>query len=310
MSNLADYIIVAGLPGSGKTRLAQQLKEKYEAVVLASDDYKHIETDADGNEVRITDYERMKDDAVELLEKETPVIVQASCLTEKRRRFLLRGISSFRHKKTCYLTLRSYAACMRDLEERGSSISLTLQDGFYRSFEAPYYCEGWDDIFVIYPDDDATSKGSPEGYYERFMNYDQDTPYHQETLGEHMKMTGDHLLPTNDPELIAAGYLHDIGKPFSRTYTDAKGRKTEAAHYFGHAGIGAYESLFFDMGDLDKLRIAWLISQHMKPLEWRRSGSKSGAEKARKRWGEDLWHEIQLLAEADDASKISSIKTG
>ena len=305
---MADYIIIAGLPGSGKTRLAQRLKEKYDAVVLASDDYKRIETGPDGSETRITDYEQMKKDADAMLEKETSVIVQASCLTEKRRRFLLRDISSFRHKKNCYLTLRSYSACMRELEEKDSKIALTLLDNMYRSFEAPYFCEGWDDIFVLYPDEDGTSKGSPDGYYKNFMDYGQDNPYHLETLGEHMKMTGDQLLPTNDPELITAGYLHDIGKPFSRTYADAKGKQTPVAHYFGHAGIGAYESMFFDMGGLDKLRVAWLISHHMKQLEWRRSGSKSGPEKARKRWGEDLWHEIQLLAAADDASKISSFQ--
>ena len=303
---MANYIIIAGLPGSGKTSLAHQLEIRYEAVFLTSDSYKHTETGKDGEQIIVTDYEQMKKDADDLLEKETSVVLMASNLTEKRRRFLLKDVSGFRHKRICYLTLREYSACMRELEERGSTIALTLQDSLYRSFETPYYCECWDEIHLVYPDRNETSKGKSEGYYRNFLNYNQDNPHHLESLGEHLKMTGDKLLSTGDPELITAGYLHDIGKPFARTYGEPGEDGVRIAHYFGHAGIGAYESLFFDMEGLDKLRISGLISQHMKPLDGRRSGSKNGAEKAKRRWGEDLFYEVKLLSEADESSKIKS----
>ena len=99
-----------------------------------------------------------------------------------------------------------------------------------------------------------------------------------------------------------AGYLHDCGKPFTKTFINLKGEKTEIAHYYNHNNSGAYDSLFFRYPDsVDRLDVSVLINLHMMPYFWEKDkehGEKT-RQKYQKLWGNELYNNVMKLHEAD-----------
>ena len=65
---------------------------------------------------------------------------------------------------------------------------------------------------------------------------------------------------------------HDIGKPYTKTFYDKKGKFGENAHYYNHENVSAYlymvsraeESGYENRENIyNDLFIAWLINNHM-----------------------------------------------
>ena len=78
----------------------------------------------------------------------------------------------------------------------------------------------------------------------------------------------DMVKENNVQELIIYNTLkyHDIGKYYCKTFVDAKGIKSNIAHYCNHENVGAYYILTSNITNSDYalLIIAWLINNHMK----------------------------------------------
>ena len=296
------FVMMVGLPGSGKTFQANQLKEEYGAVLLNSDDLRaRFGVSKDDQTVTKQVFEYMASETKRLVESGKNVIYDATNISAKRRHTL---ISSLNCRKICCLVMRSYENCRKALKGRDHFVPEYALERMYKSFDTPYYCEGWDEIRVIYTDGDG-ERIDPEGFANQFLDYDQHNPYHNETLGEHLVRTSERLKETGNCDLIMAGYLHDIGKPFCKTFFNMKGEKSENAHYYGHESVGAYEVMFFNLDGLDKLHISWLVSNHMLPHSWERNDSVKSIRKCRRQWGEKLYSEIVLLGKADDESKTA-----
>ena len=136
----------------------------------------------------------------------------------------------------------------------------------------------------------------------------QENPYHSETLGDHMLMAeayaGHHGFPY---EVIEAALYHDIGKVRTKTFRDKKGNPSEIAHYYSHEFVGTYMYLVKALYDgLFKddviLHVAFLIANHMRPLNaWKTS--EDARQKDKTVFGEKLFHELEMLSEADENGK-------
>ena len=82
-----------------------------------------------------------------------------------------------------------------------------------------------------------------------FYDIPHDNPHHKVDVRTHALLTQDYVLNsfTNSKLmslydkflLLDTAYLHDIGKPLTKTFLDKKGNQTEIAHYYNHANIGA-----------------------------------------------------------------------
>lgn len=88
-------------------------------------------------------------------------------------------------------------------------------------------------------------------------------PFHGETVWEHALLTGD-ALSARDPLLRLAGYLHDVGKPFSVTIAD--GRTSFAGHEEKGAEKAGVELGLLKFSHLEREHVVNLIRHHMRDL--------------------------------------------
>lgn len=115
-------------------------------------------------------------------------------------------------------------------------------------------------------------------------------PHHPAGVKEHMLLAEEYVSHNSIGNknlydsllLLNSTYLHDIGKPLTKCYRDLKGNKTEIAHYWNHANIGAVISLCMpvpvEVEEFEKRfkwERAWLICHHMDfynyPATWTNS---------------------------------------
>jgi hypothetical protein len=170
----------------------------------------------------------------------------------------------------------------------------------YMNWSTPWYFEGWDEIKLSH---DSTLDAYFGSEVLKYNNFKQHNHHHNLTLGEHLSRTATYIKEKvpNNYDLLCAGYLHDIGKPFTKTFKDTKGRETEEAHYYQHHCVGAYDSLGMDMLQISgdrKIKVSVLISYHMYPYFWRKNPKME--QKYKTLWGKEFYDEICLLHEADE----------
>ena len=300
------FIMMCGLPASGKSTYAKELAETYNANIHSSDDIRQ-ELSGDINNQNINElvfkilHNRIKED----LKSGKNCIYDATNISYKRRMAFLNELNKIPCKKICYLIATHYAECIYNNSNRERKVPEEVIERMYRHFDIPWYYEGWDKIEIVYRRDRLIYYGRPRDFYINTINFNQDNSHHTLTLGEHCKEVWRELAEAvgeENDELIYAGLLHDCGKPFCKTFTNGKGEITKQAHYYDHEKVGAYDALFYDVSswlEIGSLKIAILIRWHMQPYFWERDNNEKLHNKYRKLWGEDLYSDIMKLHEAD-----------
>ncbi len=306
--------MLVGIPGSGKTTLAQSLlkeaKEKGEDLIWLSSDEIREELFGSASEQKNPSlvFNTMAKRTYEALGKKKSVIYDATNLNSKRRRGFLSTLGKYSCKKECLIMATPYEECLKRNEGRDREVPFYAMERMYKSFQMPYMSEGRDAIGLVYTDGGKGSFGSPKAFADSLMEYCQDNPHHRESLGDHLKGVAGYLIDqgytTKDTNLYVAGLLHDCGKPYTKGFFNSKGLPSDIAHYYSHESVGAYDSLFFDYGEkteADVLEIAAIISNHMYPFQWDKS---STFEKQKHLLGPHLYDQVMKLHEADEASSI------
>ncbi len=303
--------MLAGLPGCGKTTLTEKLKRESdrETIVISSDKireefYGSEDVQGDSQEV----FAEMSRRTVAALKEGKDVVYDACNINSKRRKAFLSTLTKFSCEKICVICATPYQECQKRNSQRKRVVPEEAIRRMYMQWNTPCYYEGWDQIQIYFAEGAKGLLGTPEAFVEKLIDYQQDTPYHLETLGVHMKRAYEYLLEKNacekDSNLAIAALIHDCGKPFTKVFSDSKGNATEIAHYYQHQCTGAYDAMFFDFGDKtteDVLEIAALIFLHMIPFNWKEEKT---AEKSRKLWGDKLYQKVCLLHEADEAACV------
>lgn len=302
------FYMLAGLPDSGKSYLAERLAEKG-AVWISSDAVRkelYGSESVQGNTEDI--FGTMKSRTIKALRAGQDVVYDACNINSKKRTAFLNDIRKLPCWKVCVICAVPYEMCLKRNTERDRHVPAYAIIRMYKSWHTPAYYEGWDEIRISYAEGARGCAGTPEEYVQGLMDYPQETPYHQETLGIHMQDVRDRLVSEGvcgaDSNLAAAALIHDCGKPFTKTFSDKKGGKSDAAHFYGHENTGAYDSLFFripgkDAGDM--LEISILVMLHMRPFSWR-DEEKNDKQKAL--WGGSLYEKVLALHRADKASAV------
>lgn len=215
----------------------------------------------------------------------------------------LRTLRDIPCKRTCIVVIATPEDIKERMKHRERKVPMDVVHKQMCQFQCPNYYEGWHKITIRY-----TSRGSDafdscmKLLQEAHMPHDN----HHHTLDIH-----DHMLAArgymernpkakDDDEWVA--YIHDWGKPRVKAFANAKGEKTEEAHYYGHQNYGAYYSLLFDSCfltptflDLDN---ACLVQWHME--HYIRYGQT--LEKFYEMIGPELTRRLKLLEEADKAA--------
>lgn len=304
MKDKTKFIMMCGLPASGKSTHAKVLARVEDAVIHSSDE---IRKELFGDESVQTDnskvfevlHKRVKED----LKNGESVIYDATNIAYKRRMAFLREIDRIDVEKICYFVATSYENCLRNDKLRDRKVGEEVIKRMYKNFWIPQLYEGWDDIKILWD-------YKPEDYIlkERLLalvDYEQDSPHHSLTLDKHLNRTRNSLILTiikkfwfkDASVLIFSAKLHDIGKPFTREFNKEKGHST----YYQHHLVGGYQSLFlarekFNYSDKFALEVAKYVQWHMYPYSIQQESTKN---KMVKLVGENFFNKLMALHTAD-----------
>lgn len=283
-------IIMCGLPGSGKTTYANIFTANRDVTHLSSDSirkelYGDESIQGDCTEV----FSLMNSKTLDLLNQGSDVIYDATNLTRKSRKATLDICPTFVRKECC-IVWDDIEECIRKDSQRDRTVGKEVIDRMAKSFQAPYYDEGFEHIAVIQP-----PRHSVETYIaaqREKMSIPHDNPHHTRDVLYHCFGACQYVIEHTgryDEDLSMAAMYHDVGKPYTKTFTNSKGEPCEEAHYYGHQSVGAWISYGITT-PYNSVHLAWLISTHMDPFL---------STKYYRRLPDYLRKQVDLLYEAD-----------
>lgn len=303
---MATLIVLIGLPGSGKSTVAQNLQQRENAVIHSSDKLRE-ELFGDVNECNKNDelftelHKRIKQD---LLSGKN-VIYDATNVSRKKRKAFLDNFKKINCYKECYLIATPYEQCLIQNNQRERKVPEYVIKNMYKNFFIPQFYEGWNKINIEWNTDREYDVHELFNRENGLNEINQDNPHHTLTIGKHCEMCSDLISKqTNNQYLIQAGYLHDIGKAFTKEFKNGKGEVTETATYYQHHLVSAYDSMFYlknmDYADYEIIHICNYIQWHMQPFFIE-------TEKAREKFislvGKAFYNDLMILHECDKRAK-------
>lgn len=298
------YIMV-GCPYSGKSTYAKELSEESGAVIISSDRVRaQLFGDAECQKEPAKVFQVVRQKMHEQLKAGKDVIIDSTAMTRKARRPFMEELKQY---KDIDITAIVCAVCLEELKirqkKRPRFVPWAVIMKQLKQFEFPLYGEGFDDIWIVGID------SAP-----RFLNKDlvraldipHDTKWHKESIGDHMLKSYSHSVYAHYPWVVSrAAQYHDIGKIYTKEFKDRKGEKTEDAHFFGHAGVGAY--LYAAerwQQEEDTIEVCQLISYHM---IWAYMDQK-GLDKIHRLMGDELWKKLEQLHDCDEHGRDSDLE--
>ena len=302
---MAEFIMLVGLPASGKSTYAEGLKEQGYSIhscdVIREEITGDINSQDRNADVFSILHKRIKND----LTSGISCVYDATNIDRKRRKAFLDEIRKFECTKKCILFTIPVEVCKDRNQNRERKVPDEVYDKMLKKFWVPYYYEGWDEIKIqSIPEADCFD-------YESMKGFSQENPHHRFDLFEHcittQKYACDHDFCSN---VQTAAKYHDIGKLYTKTFVDAKGNESDTAHFYGHEGYSTYMFLTHSLTGMDVkqkdeideiLYIAALINWHMRPhTAWKMS--EKSKQKDHKLLGNDMFDNILSLHEADLAA--------
>ena len=323
-------IVTVGLPASGKTSWVKEFIEdnKDKIIDVISSDkireevFKNIDDQNHNNEV----FDIMKRRTKESLSQGHVAVYEATNISSKRRRALLKELKRYYDKAICLFKYKNLLNCLVDNENRKKRVPSDIINRMYRNFEIPHKNEGFDEIIVDF--DKKTnlylgnkSKGgigflkdellAIETYddYKKLLcqlglnqciDMPQDSKWHTLSLSRHMYFCFRAVREYHwhDINLVIASMLHDISKPKVRTEDEDQ----KYAHYYGHENASAYDVIdillrYIKIDTEDILEIAWLIGNHM------RIKKNENIDKLVEKIEYDNYVKLQILDNADNSAR-------
>lgn len=304
------FYMMVGIPGSGKSHLAEELGVKvYSSDKLREELWGNESVQGDNNEIFTELYRRIKDS----LKKGESCVLDATNIKASKRTHFLKEIKSIECEKICIMAAVDLNVCLKRNEERPRHVPYEVIKRMYLSLDIPQYREGWDKIIIK-----RTLDNNNEYDIFKFIDYletvNHDNPHHLLTIGGHIQAVVKHIIDNYTltfagdihrlERLITAAMYHDIGKSFTKSFYNGKGEKTEIAHYYNHEHVSAYLYLLYEKeekieNDLENvLYVADLIGLHMRMYTIGIDREK-GLAKVKKLVGDQEFEDLCILNEAD-----------
>ena len=268
------FNMMIGLPYSGKSYFVNKYKAENDEYISSDEIRKELYGDESDQTNPSKVFEIMYKRTCKALSENKSVWYDATNIKSKYRTHLL---NSLKHKFSdvhykCYVMCTPFKILLIRQQNRDRFVPATVIDKMIRQFEVPMYYEGWDEIELVRMPDIVT-RFNADRYLETNKNIAHDNPHHTLNIFEHMQLAStkyheDMVKENNVEEHVIYNTLkyHDIGKYYCKTFVDAKGIKSNIAHYYNHENVGAYYILTSNIinSDYALLTIAWLINNHMK----------------------------------------------
>lgn len=254
------FIMLVGLPGSGKSTIAKEMiEEKYADIIVSSDNIREQIWGTRQNQDRPDlVFDICHKIIIANLQAEKNVVFDATNLQTKNRINLIKQIKREVKNEVyfeCDVLVRDMQECIELDKQREDSVGSDVIFKKAKQFQIPYYEEGWDEISLM-----ALNKENQNFYLccdagllyfyceKEYHNcsilkdtkdFDQHCKYHNLKLDKHLLSVRDYLEKhTNNEMLLNAAIAHDYGK-LDTGVPDDDGNY----HYYGHAEYGAYKLL-------------------------------------------------------------------
>ena len=284
-------ILLCGIPGSGKTTYAEKIKNSY-TYHLSSDAIRkelYGDENIQGNPSDV--FALMQDRAIMLLNNGFDVIYDATNITRKDRANIIAKCPKVAQIE-CHIVWAPIEICIERDASRKRTVGKEVIDRMLKRFQAPYYDEGIDEIEVILPENFNQQK-----YIDDSMNamkIPHDNPHHTLDIYNHCESAYEYTVNNDmyDNTLAFAASLHDVGKPYVKSFVNTKGEPSDTAHYYQHQCVGAWMVYGLVVNNI-RVAVAWLVSTHMAPFL---------NEKYYKNLPAYLKNSVDLLHEADLAA--------
>lgn len=307
---MTKFYMMVGIPGSGKSKIAEELGVKvYASDKLREELWGSEETQGDNNELFTELYRRIK----ESLKNGESCVLDATNLNSSKRTHFLKEIENIDCEKICIIVATDLNVCLARNRERERHVPYEVIKRMYFNIEIPQYREGWDKIIVKR----ALDKNNDYDIF-KFIDYleteNHDNPHHLLTIGAHIQAVTKYIIDTYKltfagdihrlERLITAAMYHDVGKKITKTFVNTKGETTEVAHYYFHEKVSAYMYLLYEKdekieNDLENvLYVADLIGLHMR-LFCPEESKQKVENKLKQLVGEREYEDLCILHEAD-----------
>ena len=326
---MSKFIMLVGLPASGKSTLAEKLSKEENAVILSSDSIrKELLNDVNNQDHNVKVFETMNSRTKELLSQGKNVIYDATNINRKRRIHLIKHEIKADEKVVYYLNSHVMNSEYRD-EKRDRKVGNEVIHKMYKNLHIPVENEGWDK--VIYTEHDnkyferfkkhhekAIDAGSthdvlfnelstfiPE--FKHIKDLSQDSSYHSFSVSRHTyhvyKQIFENYHEQDRLMMLWVSLFHDLGKAFCKSFVNHKGEETKYANFIGHEYVSAQlAATYLDLlgYDVDFIKqVTTLIQFHMMPMK----ASEKKIDEVNRLIGDELFRKLMILHEADTNAK-------
>lgn len=322
---LGKLIMLVGLPASGKSTIANELKDYYNAIILSSDSireelYGNASIQDDHNKVFDTLHTR----ANELLNKGVNVIYDATNINRKRRIHVINNVLTADEYIAYYIN-RSVTHCLTMNECRERVVPNNVIINMYKSLQIPLESEGFN-VVINHRNIPPLLDGTPNEIiavlnhkyshdsmfnileeldynFSKVFNLPHDSKYHTFSVSRHIYYVYDYIFDNykgnRRNEMLLAALLHDIGKAYCKSFENNKRQITRTANFIGHEFVSAQlaDELLYKWGYDENIikYVTTLVQLHMIPHNM----SQKQENKLRKLISEELFDDLMFLNEAD-----------
>lgn len=283
---MAEFILVVGLPASGKSELGDRIKEEKNVEIVSSDSIREElfgdrKNQSDNNLV----FKIMQERTLEYLAQEKDVLYDATNINSKRRKNLLECIPDNVYKRCIYISAGKQGCINRD-NKREHQVGVEVIDRMYKNLQIPMYHEGWDKIEVVPAYTQYEYDESLDIIFEQKVTYDeilsfydkigvdvenvdipQDNKHQTLSLLRHCYQTYvwlfDNYFDEDRNVMLLAGLLHDIGKAECKEFRNG----SIYASYRNHDSISSQVAMglmMYNGYDEDfTIQVGTIIQMHM-----------------------------------------------
>lgn len=304
---MTKFYMMVGLPASGKSTYAKLLAEEIDGIVVSSDGIRaewYGSEEIQGDTAKI--FREVEQRCIKSLKEGHSVVMDATNMNAKKRKSFLRQMPACH--KVCVVMAVPFNECLARDEVRSRSVGPAVLEKMRKSFQMPYYNEGWDHIEIFYPKDCEMVDASE--HFEIESEFDQHNHHHSLTVGDHEEKARMVAIERGYGHIISwTAAFHDCGKIWCQVTKEGD----PDAHYYGHDSVSAYQFLtmdaaqwMYDIGNkVQVIEAAALITWHMVCYQFKHGGvpkdnfmTWASMHKFDKDFAERLWqlHECDVAA--------------